>query len=72
MCVVESSCAQLGRDGAVDLSLTSLPEHVTWSLLRDDVVLVEGEDDPEYDTSRPNGEQCEPTCTQGTVEIAVP
>ncbi|MBX7080803.1 MAG: hypothetical protein K1X88_16515 [Nannocystaceae bacterium] len=72
MCVIDSSCAGVGRDGAIDLTLDDLPEHVTFTLLRDQSVLAQGEDDPDYDASRPNGEQCEPECTQGRVAIAVP
>lgn len=62
--VAESGCA-LGPEthGFSDVQVKSAPKAVSLKISHAGQVVHEAKLTPEYTTSRPNGEGCEPTCT---------
>ncbi len=55
-----------------DILLTATPKAVTITLSRDGAQLVTKSFTPTYKTSRPNGPDCEPTCTSASDTLALP
>jgi hypothetical protein len=70
-CIVESDCETEFMRTAdriiVDIAQTPESLHITVEL--GDRVLIEAEVDPDYATSQPNGDGCDPVCRQATVEL---
>ncbi len=51
------------------LYLHTTPSTISVEVSRAGEVLATGSFTPEYETFTPNGPECEPTCTQATVEL---
>ena len=50
---------------------TSGPSNVTVKVQQDGVLLGSGSFQPTYNTSQPNGEGCEPTCSQSDLQATI-
>ena len=65
---VSQSCTPLEGRFALSLSIQGTPAAFDLELRRDGQVLVDERIDLEYESSRPNGPDCEPLCRQAHVE----
>jgi hypothetical protein len=69
----ESGCAlPPAQQGFSDIQITGEPQRVRVTISQDDKPLHTADLTPNYVTSQPNGEGCEPTCRSANGEIAVP
>lgn len=69
----ESGCAlPPDQQGFSDIMIFGKPQRVKLTIAQDDKPLHSADLTPNYITSQPNGEGCEPTCNSAAGEIAVP
>jgi hypothetical protein len=69
----ESGCAlPAAQHGFSDIQFSGSPKQVRLTISQDDKPLHSADLTPEYITSKPNGEGCEPTCRSARAEIAIP
>jgi len=69
----ESGCAlPVEQHGFSDITISGEPARVKLTISREDQPLHTGELTPQYVTSRPNGEGCEPECRGAHAEVALP
>lgn len=69
----ESGCAlPPAQQGFSDIMISGAPQRVKLTIAQDDKPLYSGDLTPNYITSKPNGEGCEPTCNSAAGEVAVP
>lgn len=69
----ESGCAlPPDQQGFSDIMIPGKPQRVKLTIVQDDKPLHSADLTPNYVTSQPNGEGCEPTCNSAAGEIAVP
>jgi len=65
-----SGCAMSASDQEIgDLQLSDLPPEVELTIERDGEVVIEKKLTPEYTSSQPNGDGCEPRCCQAREEL---
>lgn len=65
-----SGCAMSASDQEIgDLQLSDLPPEVELTIERDGEVVLEKKLTPEYTSSQPNGDGCEPRCCQAREEL---
>lgn len=69
----ESGCAlPPDQQGFSDIMIPGAPQRVRLTIAQDGKPLHSADLTPNYVTTRPNGEQCEPTCSSAAGELAVP
>jgi hypothetical protein len=69
---VSESCRPLPGQFTLNAQLQATPETLAVRLVRDGVSLVEQTLTPAYETSRPNGPDCDPECRQAQVSLELP
>jgi hypothetical protein len=68
----ESGCALAESEHAFsDIMFTATPASVAVTVEFGGTQIGAGSWSPEYQTSQPNGPECEPTCTNASVELAL-
>lgn len=69
----ESGCALPPEShGFTDVQIHGSPRAVTMNISNDDKPLIEAKMTPNYTTTRPNGEGCEPVCNSANEKIPMP
>jgi hypothetical protein len=69
----ESGCAlPVAQHGFSDITVLDAPQRVKIKVSRDGQEIGAADLTPNYMTSQPNGEGCEPTCTNASGELAIP
>ena len=69
----ESGCAlPPAEHGFSDIQINGEPQAVKLTVTHDDKPLHTADITPNYMTSRPNGDKCEPTCRNASAEAVIP
>jgi hypothetical protein len=66
---VRQACVPVPGHWILEVSKEGTPATVAVRVERDGVLLLEAEESPKFEESRPNGPGCGPVCKQTTVEL---
>jgi hypothetical protein len=69
---ISQTCEPIPGEYELHVSLTATPTKLRVRIQRDGEALLDREEQPKYETSRPNGPGCEPECTQARVALEIP